>query len=347
MAYAEDKLPAPKVKADYVSSEYVRLSWEPVKGADAYRVLRYNSKSGKYVAFAETMATDCHVSGLSPKTVYRFKVAALKISGRESAEQTRSDEIKVTTKGIEAPSSIYVSVKSDSVTLKWNSSYQAAAYRIYKYNSKKGKFVKYKDVKTTQCTIDGLTEGKTYKFRIAALAKSGEKYSVQEKSPVITASPEKSEPFALPDLPEYGVSSAEALKAMGATSYTVTDYQNDGTMYILGAGSYNVLSGLGSDYTGLMINKDDKYYGGVIMRAYAASDTEVLAALREKYGKPEIYGVAGTDNYVWETKDDIKVAMLYSGTLAYAEISCKYAPADMIKEFKEQISNYKNKISDV
>lgn len=346
VAYAEDKLPAPKVKADYVSSEYVRLSWEPVKGADAYRVLRYNSKSGKYVAFAETMATDCHVSGLSPKTVYRFKVVALKTSGKNSTEQTRSDEIKVTTKGIEAPSSIYVSVKSDSVTLKWNSSYQAAAYRIYKYNSKKGKFVKYKDVKTTQCTIDGLAEGKTYKFRIASLAKSGEKYSVQEKSPVITASPVKGEEFSIPDFPKYGITSTDALKVMGATNYTIVDYEYGGTMYTI-SGDQVFALGMSANSTGLLINDKDEYYGVTLMRQTTASNKEVLNAFRKKNGEPKLVKDHSTDMYIWDTKDELKLATFESGFVVYAEVSKKYAPQELLKELYEAMKKTESASAEV
>ena len=346
VASAENLLPAPKVTVDYVSSDYAKLKWNVVKGADAYKVLKYNSKTGKYETFAETMATECHISGLSPKTVYKFKVTALRTSGRNSTEQTRSETITVTTKGIEAPVSISVSVESDSVTLKWYRSSQAAAYRIYKYNSKKGKFVKYKDVTETQCTISGLTEGKTYKFRIASLAKSGSKYTVQEKTPVIIASPVKGAEFSLPDFPEYGMTGAEAIKYMGVSSYTIGEYSYGGTMYVIGDDLMHSY-GLSANTIGLLVNSNDVYYGALMMKTTASGDKKILAALKKKNGEPKLVRDHTIDMYVWETKEDIKLATFQSGMIVYVEVSKKYTPKEMLDELKESLNKTENVSSEV
>ncbi|MBQ9483535.1 MAG: fibronectin type III domain-containing protein [Ruminiclostridium sp.] len=341
-ASAEDKLPAPKVTVVHVSSEYASLRWDIVKGADAYRVLKYNSKSDKYITVSETRSNECYISGLNPKTTYKFKVVALRSTGNGYAEQTRSDVMTVTTKGIEAPRNISVSVTSDSVTLSWSSSYKSAAYRIYRYNSKKGKFVKYKDVTATQCTIGGLTEGKTYKFRIAALSKSGDKYVAQEQTPVIIAFPTKGEPLVIPDFPKYGVDCTEALKFMGATSYTISEYEYDGTAYTLGGGA--LLSG---DGISLLFNEKGEYYGVMMIKTTLTNDKEMLAALRKKNGEPKLFKDHGTDMYVWTTNDDIKLSAFASGYFAYVEISRKYSPAEMMQSLAEYMKKSEKASSEV
>ena len=345
VASAESLLPAPKVSVNYVSSDYASLHWDVIKGADTYRVLKYNSKSDKYETFTETRSNDCHISGLAPKTKYKFIVVALKTSGNNSAEQTRSEVITVTTKGLAAPSSVSVSVTSDSATLSWSSSYNVDTYRVYKYSSKKGKFVRYKDVKGISCTIDGLKEGNTYKFQIASLAESDGKYSVQEKSPVITVSPMKSKPFEIPEFPKYGVTGAEALKFMSASYYTVRNYNYGGTAFIIGG--VDAVELMTGDITTLYVDENDKFYGAMMMKATMSSDKEILAALKKKNGEPKIVKDNNSDMYIWMTDDEIKLAMFQRGTLAYIGLSRKYAPKEMLNELGEALKKTKEASSAV
>jgi hypothetical protein len=337
VAYAETKLPAPTgIKVAEAGSSAARLVWNEVKGAVGYRIYKYSSKDGGYITYADTKLLYCYITGLSPSSKYKFRVAALVENPVDYTAQTLSDPVIVTTTALEAPSSISVSVNSSSATLRWNSCYGAAGYRVYKYNSKKGKYVKYKDVENTGCTIEGLTEGKTYKFRVAALVKSGEKLRVQRQSAVITVAPTKAEELTLPEFPKYGVSSTEALKFMNASSYTITDYYDDGTMYVLGSGT----SIYGGDYTGLVFNGKDQYYGVVMMKSTSLSDKSLLDALRKRNGEPKVLSYNSLDNYVWETKDEIKFAMFYDGTLMYAEISYEYTTEDMEKAIADALKQY-------
>lgn len=86
-----------------------------------------------------------------------------------------------TVKKLPAPTGIKATKTTDSITLTWNAVKGADAYRVYKYNSKTKKYVKYKDVTKTTCKITGLSASKTYKFKVKALV-----YTEQTSSDVIS-----------------------------------------------------------------------------------------------------------------------------------------------------------------
>ena len=70
----------------------------------------------------------------------------------------------------------------NSTELGWSYVDGAAKYRVYKYSTAKGKFVKYKDVTKTTLKVTGLKAGTSYKFMVASLVKKNGKYVVQNKS---------------------------------------------------------------------------------------------------------------------------------------------------------------------
>lgn len=59
-----------------------------------------------------------------------------------------------------------------AVRVNWNKASNAEGYRVYLYNSQKGKYIKYKDVKSTTIRLSGLTAGKIYKFKVKGYAKN-------------------------------------------------------------------------------------------------------------------------------------------------------------------------------
>lgn len=79
-----------------------------------------------------------------------------------------------------APKNISATIKDTWVKLKWKKVSGAVGYRVYMLNAKTGKYVEYKNVSSAAAKITGLTPGKTYKFKIATLKKSGKKYVVQK-----------------------------------------------------------------------------------------------------------------------------------------------------------------------
>ncbi len=94
------------------------------------------------------------------------------------------------------PTKLKKSVTTSSVTLSWNKVSGASAYRVCKYDASTGKYVKYKDVTGTSCTISGLKASTTYKFKVITLKKSGKTYKKQKASVAISVKTAAEKPAA-------------------------------------------------------------------------------------------------------------------------------------------------------
>ncbi len=80
---------------------------------------------------------------------------------------------------LKAPTGLSATINDTNVKIKWKKVTGADAYRVYMYNASTKKYEKYKDVSSAACKVTNLKAGKEYKFKIAALVKSGKKYVVQ------------------------------------------------------------------------------------------------------------------------------------------------------------------------
>ena len=190
------KLAAPKNISTSAAYTSVTLTWSDVKGADAYRVYIYNSKTGKYDTAKTVSGTVASVDKLESGKKYKFVVAALVKSGGKYVAQTTSKAVSVETSSdslLPAPSGVKITSAKTSIALTWNAVKGAAAYRVYKYDTSSGSYKKYQTVTGTKCTIRDLKAGQTYKFLIASLKKKGSSYSLQNKTSVITAATKASD----------------------------------------------------------------------------------------------------------------------------------------------------------
>lgn len=96
--YGAKKLPAPKNITASRTADTITFQWDAVKGADRYRVYMLNEDTGKYEKYKNVSKTSCKVTGLSPKTKYKFKIAALVNNNGKYLVQKKTSAISVTTK---------------------------------------------------------------------------------------------------------------------------------------------------------------------------------------------------------------------------------------------------------
>lgn len=108
---------------------------------------------------------------------------------KRSSSSTKTTTTKTTK--LAAPTNVKASASEEKVTLSWSKVSGAKAYRVYKYNSKTGKYVKYKDVTGTKCTVTGLKAGTKYKFKVYTLASKNGKYVQQKASKVVSCTTKK------------------------------------------------------------------------------------------------------------------------------------------------------------
>lgn len=173
-----------KLNLEKTTRNSVEFSWDKIKDATGYEILRYSTASKKYVVisdidFDKLSDEDREASeeaevysyldqGRTSATIYKYQVKAYnKVDGKK-VYLKESEKLKATT----TPLTPNVTVKSSSkktARLSWtNCSTRATGYKVYMATSKNGT---YKLVKTTTAksfTKYYLRSGKTYYFKVRA-----------------------------------------------------------------------------------------------------------------------------------------------------------------------------------
>ncbi|MBQ3842061.1 MAG: fibronectin type III domain-containing protein [Ruminiclostridium sp.] len=320
------------IKATSTSGS-VKLTWNKVSGADAYRVYKYNSYTKKYDTYKTVKSTSCTVSKLSPNTNYKFRIAALvKKSNGSYSVQTKSAVYTVRTK-LTAPTKLTATAGASSVKLTWEKVTGADAYRVYKYNSSTKKFETYKNVTATSCTVTGLSAG-TYQFKVAALVESGKKYVAQAQSDAVKAkigASAKSGNFSLISFPAFGKSKTDTIKEMGLTGGMNVDNIKPGVEAYAG---YKTINGE-KCMVMLYFNESSKFfYGAAIVSKEALTFSRAFSSLKSANGSDYIsVEKSGIKFYEWVNTSD-QSAELITGidgadVFVYGKISVKYAPDSM------------------
>ena len=162
------KLPAPQsfhVTAKTTNS--ITMAWSSVTGASYYRFYR----SGVFVC--NVYSTSYTSAGLSPNTVYGFKVAAVS-STNGIGDYSNNVYVRSQNDQLLAPGKLHSTEKTiNSITMEWGSVSGASYYRFYK----DGKF--YTNVYGTSYTVNELSVDTVYGFKVAAVDIDGKlgKYS--------------------------------------------------------------------------------------------------------------------------------------------------------------------------
>lgn len=126
--------------------------------------------TGKMALFDREQCTVTHPEIVKALTEYSAK----KDNGKSSADKTEK-----------LPRPDVTSKKNGSrITLKWNSIEGAYCYRVYEYNSEKGKYVRIKTVKSTSCTIK-ISEASSRRFIVCAVSKTDSGYKNGELSKAV------------------------------------------------------------------------------------------------------------------------------------------------------------------
>lgn len=125
------------------------------------------------------------------------------------------------------------SVAADKVTLKWKKISGVTGYRIYRYSTKKEKYVYVGRTKKVTYTDDSLSAGKTYKYKVRAYKTKNKKNTYGSYSDVVrgTTNPKKVTGLKTTYI---GTSNVKLSwnKAKGATGYEIFMYDFDKEVYI-------------------------------------------------------------------------------------------------------------------
>lgn len=168
------ELQAPKnVKAEAISSNSTRVTWNNVDGATRYIVYRRREGDMKFARVAVTIGTEFHDTNLIDGSTYYYKVCAYTGDGIVEYFSQFSSQKQVNLY-IEMPRNIKVSqLSKKSIQLTWAAVPDATGYNIYKYDSSIGKYKKVAtSKKNSYVDSNNIQTGVVYKYKLAATKKT-------------------------------------------------------------------------------------------------------------------------------------------------------------------------------
>ena len=164
------KAPA-KVKASNVASTgKIKLTWNKVKNAKEYKVYRATSKNGKYTLMKTVKKTSYINTSAKAGKTYFYKVKA--VPKNKNVLTSKYSAVVKRTADLKAPVVTAKNKSKKQVKLTWKKVSGAKKYTVYRATSKNSK---YKAIKTTtklSFTNKNLKKGKTYYYKVKAIAKN-------------------------------------------------------------------------------------------------------------------------------------------------------------------------------
>lgn len=200
---------APQSVAFMVNDGKLLIGWKNpndfMKSKDIFDVSIVD-QTGKTVFSKSITACNTEAKGLKDGEKYTVKIVNRSFSAMTSVDYTFVSDLAKKQAGessseaapkkdsvyrLPAPNSISAKAGDSKITLSWSSVDGADGYRIYIYDSASKKYKSYKTIKSTKCTIKSLSNGKSYKFKVAAVRynSSTKKYDAGKVSGAASASP--------------------------------------------------------------------------------------------------------------------------------------------------------------
>lgn len=236
--------------SNVASSGKIKISWNAVDGAVSYQVYRSSEKNGEYSLLKTTTATSMTNTTAEAGNVYYYKVKAV---ANNSAANSAFSTAKYRTCDLPRPSIKLSNVASTGkIRVTWDAVEGAAGYEVYRATSKNGTYKLLKTVTGTSFTNTAAVAGKTYYYKVVALAEKSaadSAYSAAKYRTCDLAQPEVSAALtdagkprvtwnAVEGAVEYQVyrSTSEngtykLLKTTTATAFTNTAFESNTTYY--------------------------------------------------------------------------------------------------------------------
>lgn len=158
------------LKARAKTASTVTLTWDKHRTAQGYIVEQYKNNKWVRVTKITNKATASYkVTGLSPSTVYKFRVKAYRIADKQARYGTVSATCTVRTNPTGVSGFKASKRTKNSITLEWSKNSKVTGYVLQYYNASAKKWTDMKRIGsniTLSCKVNGLTSGKSYAFRI-------------------------------------------------------------------------------------------------------------------------------------------------------------------------------------
>uniref|UniRef100_A0A3Q1F2M7 Titin n=1 Tax=Acanthochromis polyacanthus TaxID=80966 RepID=A0A3Q1F2M7_9TELE len=176
--------PTGPVKIEEVSSNYVTLSWEAPEYTGGCQINNYivekrdTTTTAWQIVSATIARTTIKITKLKTGTEYQFRVSAENRYGKSSAIVSPAVIAQYPFSEPAAPGIVLVDVTRHTVTLSWEKPDHDGGSKITNYiveMQPKGddKWTVCSEVKALEATIEGLTTGEEYSFRVIAVNDKG------------------------------------------------------------------------------------------------------------------------------------------------------------------------------
>ena len=143
-------------------------SWTAVEGAVEYRLYRATSKSGTYTKIAEIEGTTYTDTAATAGKTYYYKVLAV---AEKSAANSAYSSIKSRTCDLAQPVVTLSNVSSSGkIKVSWKAVTNAVEYKVYRATSEDGTYSLVKTTTSTSYTNTSAVAGKTYYYKVRAIA---------------------------------------------------------------------------------------------------------------------------------------------------------------------------------
>ncbi len=153
------------------TSDGVKISWNPVSGAERYRVY-YKNSTGGWTRLAETSSTSCLDDDVKPGSTYTYTVRCVDGDG-DFTSDFYSAGWKHTYKVLATPTITYLKSDAQGVHLTWKAVEGAEKYRAY-YKGKSGGWVRMGETSSTEFLDDVVTLGNTYTYTVRCVDSEGD-----------------------------------------------------------------------------------------------------------------------------------------------------------------------------
>ncbi|QYR23563.1 fibronectin type III domain-containing protein [Paenibacillus sp. sptzw28] len=148
-----------------VNSSTINLNWAAAAKATGYRVYRSSDAGSTFTKVYDGAAISYQDTGLTPNTVYNYKITAYNAYGESAAAS-----VQAATYQYDAPANFAAaSVTDTSVTLSWDKAQgTAVTYKISRSSSPVGTFTQVYSGTENVFTDTGLTQGTGYFYKLSA-----------------------------------------------------------------------------------------------------------------------------------------------------------------------------------
>lgn len=166
------------------------LSWTNVSGADGYRVYLLD-QNGVPVLLGTSTKNKVDYTGLINGEVYTYTVTAYKVLANGQIVESAFATPKSVTIGnyLAAPVDVTAVAGDGKVTLSWTAVTGATGYVVYAYNAAKNSFSAVGVVSKPGFVHEGLENGLTYSYMIAAYKTVGLSTQYSQYSLAVSATP--------------------------------------------------------------------------------------------------------------------------------------------------------------